>query len=845
MKRHLETEWKLVGHKEVLHDRPHKQFSKASLGDTHLLWSKLAPRIQPPLDDWWSQDGGDDGSATPFTEVSRSDGQVDLRADRPALVVSSTSWTADEDFSLLLRAAQLYERRARELNAAPASDGTPTAMRRSSTQPTLSLSSSSSSFEDNSSPSRPTGEHRHANSLGVSPPRCSSPTSDTQSSRPPSPMMGKTSHRNRRPSFSSKRPLPDLPARRLPKMLIVVTGKGELRAHYEREIARLEKEEAWEYVRIRTGWLETWEYPLLLGSADLGVSLHTSSSGLDLPMKVVDMLGCHLPVLALDFPCLGELIHHGLNGLRFTDESELCSAWESLLGGHPGQGDNWLVRNGGLLDPFADVGEEDTDSYFFQSSGSSSAEQALLGRASLEANAGLDSTEAAKKKNRSSIEFSKGGLPTSNNFSSSSLKDLASSSPLWGSTGLHPDGDESGTSMATAIPMTPQPTFTMIASPFMGPSNGFPGPDQTTMMRKQRGEGSNGWNANWKARVRPLLRLADQEDARAEGSCLSDEEEEAREEQRGLLAMGSSTDTGLGTVESLSADTAIGGASADDGLTLSPTLSTHSFRSYPNSPDGAKKRRSRRVGLNGKPLRVRGGSVHGLLWGGEEGGQPGTITPPEEEEPSPGGGKNRRDQTTASPLGLFGSINGLVNVSTMTSPARVRRREDQLKRATPPNSVKTRSGRGSDSPQEFDASPRGHSSSFSVAGRFPTSISSSSPRSSSPLGPLHVYNDGSPSKAVSTAARRRRGAAGATKQNIGLFPVDQDEEEDGEGECLGHSSSSRFDDSTTTVRKASSGLGLSGDDAPMSSSKRSVAAEAADTTEKRKSNVPDIRISEG
>lgn len=142
--------------------------------------------------------GGMDSTTTTLL-TRRLDGKsVVWREDRVRLIVSSTSWTDDEDFSMLLDAVQEYERR------------------------------SDASY---------------------------------------------------------------------PKLLFVITGKGPLRQMYEEKISAMQLDRT----RIVTAWLAAKDYPLLLGSADLGISLHTSSSGMDLPMKVVDMFGCGLPVCAVGF----------------------------------------------------------------------------------------------------------------------------------------------------------------------------------------------------------------------------------------------------------------------------------------------------------------------------------------------------------------------------------------------------------------------------------------------------------------------------------------------------------------------------------------------------------------
>jgi beta-1,4-mannosyltransferase len=50
---------------------------------------------------------------------------------------------------------------------------------------------------------------------------------------------------------------------RLPKLMVVLTGKGPLREKYMMEVEKLQGK--WEWVRCISLWLEAEDYPLLLG----------------------------------------------------------------------------------------------------------------------------------------------------------------------------------------------------------------------------------------------------------------------------------------------------------------------------------------------------------------------------------------------------------------------------------------------------------------------------------------------------------------------------------------------------------------------------------------------------
>lgn len=84
----------------VLYDRPPAQFQSITLEQKHDFFFKLATDYHEFLP---INISSDEFQATRFTYKDAS-GMVHLRDDRPAVIVSSTSWTPDEDFSILLKA---------------------------------------------------------------------------------------------------------------------------------------------------------------------------------------------------------------------------------------------------------------------------------------------------------------------------------------------------------------------------------------------------------------------------------------------------------------------------------------------------------------------------------------------------------------------------------------------------------------------------------------------------------------------------------------------------------------------------------------------------------------------
>ncbi|KAI0841308.1 glycosyltransferase family 33 protein [Hypoxylon sp. FL0890] len=115
-------------------------------------------------------------------------------------------------------------------------------------------------------------------------------------------------------------------------IIAIITGRGPQKAFYEEKIQELQKAGKLPNIRILTAWLTMEDYAKLLSCADLGICLHMSSSGVDLPMKVVDMFGSGLPVAAYSgYESFSELVKEGVNGCGFETAEELAAILQRLF----------------------------------------------------------------------------------------------------------------------------------------------------------------------------------------------------------------------------------------------------------------------------------------------------------------------------------------------------------------------------------------------------------------------------------------------------------------------------------------------------------------------------------
>lgn len=116
-------------------------------------------------------------------------------------------------------------------------------------------------------------------------------------------------------------------------IFMIVTGKGPLQP----EFLSMVKSHTWKNIIIKNVWLPIEQYPNILKIADLGISLHYSSSGLDLPMKIVDLFGSGVPVISMNYPVINELVKDGTNGIILKNNDDSFEMSEDIF--------NVLFRN--------------------------------------------------------------------------------------------------------------------------------------------------------------------------------------------------------------------------------------------------------------------------------------------------------------------------------------------------------------------------------------------------------------------------------------------------------------------------------------------------------------------
>ena len=114
---------------------------------------------------------------------------------------------------------------------------------------------------------------------------------------------------------------------KIKKILFLITGRGPLRDNFMKKVS----EANLKYFDVKSIWLESDDYPKLLSLVDLGISLHYSSSGIDLPMKVVDMFSGCLPVASIYYDTIVELVEENKNGFLFKNDKDLCKILKNVI----------------------------------------------------------------------------------------------------------------------------------------------------------------------------------------------------------------------------------------------------------------------------------------------------------------------------------------------------------------------------------------------------------------------------------------------------------------------------------------------------------------------------------
>lgn len=62
----------------------------------------------------------------------------------------------------------------------------------------------------------------------------------------------------------------------------------------------------------------------MCGSVDYAICLHDSNSKVDLPIKILDVFACHVPVVAYKYSeAIREVISENHNGFLFENENEM------------------------------------------------------------------------------------------------------------------------------------------------------------------------------------------------------------------------------------------------------------------------------------------------------------------------------------------------------------------------------------------------------------------------------------------------------------------------------------------------------------------------------------------